>query len=59
MVQSQPEQRVCETLPQKNPIYKNRAGGVAQVVECLPSKREADTVPPKKKKNQPRLVRFL
>jgi hypothetical protein len=26
----------------KNPITKNRAGGVTQAVECLPSKCEAE-----------------
>jgi hypothetical protein len=40
-VQSQSRQIVCETLSQKNPSQK-RAGGVAQVVERLPSKREAE-----------------
>jgi hypothetical protein len=34
---SQPGQIVCETLSPKYPIQK-RAGKVAQVVECLPSK---------------------
>jgi hypothetical protein len=36
-----------------NKKYKKRAGGVAQVVECLPSKREplnSNPVPQKKKK---------
>jgi hypothetical protein len=40
MVQSQPGQTVPETLSQKHPT-QNRTGGVAQVVECLPSKHEA------------------
>jgi hypothetical protein len=34
IVQSQPRQIVFETLSQKYPT-QNRAGGVAQVVECL------------------------
>jgi hypothetical protein len=37
IVQSQPGQTVCETLSQTNPV-QNRAGGVAQLVECLTSK---------------------
>jgi hypothetical protein len=36
-VQGQPWQIVCETLSQKYPTQK-RAGGVAQVLERLPSK---------------------
>jgi hypothetical protein len=39
-VQSQPRQEVHKTLSRKNSM-QNRAGGVAQVVECLPSKPEA------------------
>jgi hypothetical protein len=38
-VPSQPEQIVCETLPQKYPT-QNRAVQVARVVELLPSKCE-------------------
>jgi hypothetical protein len=40
MVRSQPGQIVCETLSGKCPTQK-RAGGVARVVEHLPSKCEA------------------
>jgi hypothetical protein len=40
LVGSQPGQIVPETLSRKYPI-QNRAGGVAQVVESLPSKCEA------------------
>jgi hypothetical protein len=42
VVRSQPEQTVYETLSQKNPS-QNRVGGVAQVVQRLPSKPEALT----------------
>jgi superfamily II helicase len=35
-----PGQITCETLSRKYPI-QNKAGGVAQVVECLLSKHEA------------------
>jgi hypothetical protein len=35
-----PGEIVFETLSQKHPT-QNRAGGVTQVVECLPSKYEA------------------
>jgi hypothetical protein len=35
VVQSQPQQIVCETLTQKYTIHQ-RAGGLAQVVELLP-----------------------
>jgi hypothetical protein len=38
-VWGQPRQIVCETLSWKYSTQK-RAGGVAEVVECLPSKRE-------------------
>jgi hypothetical protein len=38
-VQSQPGQILRETLSQKYPTQK-RAGGVTQVVKCLPSKHE-------------------
>jgi hypothetical protein len=39
MVQGQPRQTVCKTLSPKYPT-QNRAGRVAEVVECLPSKHE-------------------
>jgi hypothetical protein len=39
LVQSQPGKIVLKTLSQKNPAQK-RAGGVAQVIELLPSKRK-------------------
>jgi hypothetical protein len=42
-VQSQPGEIVCETLSQRNPT-QNKAGGVAEVVESVPSKREVQTV---------------
>jgi hypothetical protein len=51
-VQSQPWQIVRDTLFQKHPTWK-RAGKVASVVECLPSKCEALSLIPnttKKKK---------
>jgi hypothetical protein len=53
-VWSQPKQIVHETLSKKN-LDKNRAGGVAQVVECLPGKHEAlswNASPTKKKKKK-------
>jgi hypothetical protein len=40
VVQRKPGQIVHETLSQKHPSQK-RAGGTAQVVECLPGKGEA------------------
>jgi hypothetical protein len=39
-VQSQPGKIDRETLSQKN-ISQNKAGGVAQVIECLPRKCKA------------------
>jgi hypothetical protein len=47
-IQCQPGQIVLETLSQKYPTQK-RAGGVAQVVECLPSKGEALSLNPSTK----------
>jgi hypothetical protein len=43
-VRSQPGQTVLETVSQKYPIQQ-RAGGVAQVIEQLPSKSEAKFKP--------------
>jgi hypothetical protein len=62
-VQSQPGQIVNETLSQKYPTHtqnnnkKPRAGGVDQVIECLPSKWKAlssdsSTAQKKKKKKK-------
>jgi hypothetical protein len=51
MVQNQPEQIVQETLSEKYPTQK-RAGGVAQVVECLPSQHEALSSNPCTTKNK-------
>jgi hypothetical protein len=54
VVQSQPRQIVLETLSRKYPSQK-RAGGMAQVVACLPSKGEALSLNPsaaKKKKKR-------
>jgi hypothetical protein len=45
-VQGQPEQIVCKILSQKCPKQK-RAGGVAQVVEHLPSRCEVLNSNPK------------
>jgi hypothetical protein len=45
VVQSQPEQIVHETRSQEYPT-QNRAGGVAQVVEPLPRKCEAQSLKP-------------
>jgi hypothetical protein len=44
-VQSQPEEIVHKTLSQKYPM-QNRVGGVAKVIECLPSKHAAPSVNP-------------
>jgi hypothetical protein len=43
--QGQPKKNESETLSQKYPTQK-RAGGVAQVVEWLPSKQEAMSLNP-------------
>jgi hypothetical protein len=54
LVQSQPEQIVCETLSWKKPL-QNRADKVAPVVEHLPSRHEAlssNTVLPRGKKKR-------
>jgi hypothetical protein len=50
-VQSQPRQIVCETLSQKY-LTQNRAGGMDQVVEHLPSKPEALSSNPNTKKRE-------
>jgi hypothetical protein len=50
-VQSQPRQIVCERHYLKNTQHKKRAGRVAQLVECLPSRHEA-LEPQKKKKKK-------
>jgi hypothetical protein len=49
VVQSQPRQILLETLSQKCPTQR-KAGGVAPVVESLPSKSEALQKKKKKKK---------
>jgi hypothetical protein len=56
VVHSQPGQIVHETHLKNNPTEK-RAGRVAQVIECLPSKCETlssnpSTIKKKKKKNR-------
>jgi hypothetical protein len=51
VVQSQPRQIVCKTLPQKT-HHKKRTGRVAQVVEHLPRKYEALNSNPGDKERQ-------
>jgi hypothetical protein len=46
VVRSQPGQIALEILFGKHPNMKKRAGGVAQVVECLPSKKALSSNPP-------------
>jgi hypothetical protein len=55
MVQSQRWQIVPKTLFRKNPT-QNRAGEVAEVVECLPSKCEALSSNPSNIKKKEREV---
>jgi hypothetical protein len=50
-VQSQPRQIVHKTLSRKYPTQK-RAGGVAQVVECLLSKHEVLSSNPSTRKKE-------
>jgi hypothetical protein len=61
VVQGPPRQIVQETLSQKYSTQK-KAGGVAQVVECLPNKCEAVISNPsparRKKKKSEHLVSF-
>jgi hypothetical protein len=60
LVQSQPGQILAETLSQQNTSQKG-AGGVAQVVEHLPSKNEALNSNPstvKKKKHKMGIILF-
>jgi hypothetical protein len=50
-IRSRHRQIVCKTLPRKYPT-QNRAGGVAQVVEYLPSKHETVSLNPSIIKNK-------
>jgi hypothetical protein len=61
VVQSQTGEIACETLSQKKKRqHKKRAGGVPQVVECLPSKHEFKSqYCQKKKKKEYRLWKQL
>jgi hypothetical protein len=53
VVQSQTGEIACETLSQKKKRqHKKRAGGVPQVVECLPSKHEFKSQYCQKKKKK-------